>query len=69
MIQAEKIQDLINAEYVKIREIQRNITRLRNERDHLSDRSNNNRVRNQFIKACPVPTCRGFLSSQCKFSK
>ena len=57
---------MINAEYVKIREIQRNITRLRNERDHLSDRSNNNRVRNQFIKACPVPTCRGFLSSQWK---
>lgn len=67
MIHAEELQDLIDAEYKKIREIHQYITTLRNQRDDVYNNRNNNRgERSRFIKACPSPDCRGFLSSQWK---
>ena len=46
--------------------IQENIFRLRRQRDRLLYGEVNQVERTKFIKACPSPECRGFLSSQWK---
>ena len=66
IIQGEEIQNQITAEYQKIRDTERNIFRLRRQRDRLLYGEVNQVERTKFIKACPSPECRGFLSSQWK---
>lgn len=65
MIKAEEFDIMITEEYKRIRDLQRNVTRLRVRRDQLLH-NRVNRERSLFIKACPVENCRGFLSSQWK---
>lgn len=66
IIRSEEILDQIGEEYKKIRDIERNIFRLRRQRNRIVYGENNQVERSKFIKACPSPDCRGFLSSQWK---
>ena len=66
MILAEEIEEKMTAEYLKIREIERNISSMRIQRNRLLNRTENQKERSRFIKACPDENCRGFLSSQWK---
>lgn len=65
-ILAEEIVDKMNDEYLKIRQIERNITSMRIQRNRLLNRTENQKERSKFVKACPDENCRGFLSSQWK---
>ncbi len=66
MILAEEIQEKINDEYLKIRRLERNISSMRIQRNRLLNRTENQKERSKFVKACPDENCRGFLSSQWK---
>lgn len=65
IIASEKIEILIGLEYEKIREINRQIRRLRIKQSDFQH-NKNKKERAKFIKACPAENCRGFLSSQYK---
>jgi hypothetical protein len=67
VIRRERIN--VEIEYIKnqVRELHRNMYQLNNEFYQLGRRNNDNlKERALFIKACPDPECRGFLSSQWK---
>ena len=65
IIESEKIDVLIGLEYDKIRDINRQIRRLRIQQSDLQ-LNKTKKERAKFIKACPAENCRGFLSSQYK---
>lgn len=66
-IRQERILNEMTIIRNQIRDLNMDIYRLNNEYHTLGRRrNNNNRERALFIKACPDPDCRGFLSSQWK---
>ena len=65
IIESEKIDKMIGLEFDKIREIHREITRLRMRQGELNT-NKNKKEKSKFIKACPAEDCRGFLSSKYK---
>ena len=66
VIRREKITVEKEVLLKEIRAIQHSIFILDNEYNLLGRRNTGNRERALFIKACPDPECRGFLSSQWK---
>ncbi len=67
IIQREKIEkEIRRIEIEELSEINKRIASLRGEYNRLSRTSNATTDRSTFIKACPDPDCRGFLSSQWK---
>ena len=51
MILAEEIQEKMNDEYLKIRNIERNISSMRIQRNRLLNRTENQKERSKFVKA------------------
>jgi hypothetical protein len=67
ILKCERIDNEIRRiEDVELRAINVRISALRNERSALSRNTTTTTERTTFVKACPDPECRGFLSSQWK---
>jgi mRNA-degrading endonuclease YafQ of YafQ-DinJ toxin-antitoxin module len=67
ILKCERIDNEIRRiEDVELRAINVRISALRSERSALSRNTTTTTERTTFVKACPDPECRGFLSSQWK---